>query len=106
MIYLRGTMKWALFGATILALMLSWGKNFMGLTDFFIEHVPFYNKFRAVTIVLAVVELTVPLVAVLFLNRLFKQREEIKKNIKPFYIASGVTLGLLVRSEEHTSELQ
>jgi len=96
MIYLRGTMKWALFGATILALMLSWGKNFMGLTDFFIEHVPFYNKFRAVTIVLAVVELTVPLVAVLFLNRLFKQREEIKKNIKPFYIASGVTLGLLV----------
>src|SRR5690554_2912593 len=89
-------MKWALLGVTILALMLSWGKNFMGLTDFFIENVPFYNKFRAVTIVLAVVELTVPLLAVLFLNRLFKHREEIKNNIKPFYIASGALVGVFV----------
>src|SRR5690554_1633103 len=96
MIYLKGMMKWALLGVTILALMLSWGKNFMGLTDFFIENVPFYNKFRAVTIVLAVVELTVPLLAVLFLNRLFKHREEIKNNIKPFYIASGALVGVFV----------
>jgi hypothetical protein len=96
MIYLKGPMKWALFGMTILALMLSWGKNFMGLTDFFLDNVPFYNKFRAVTIILAIVELTIPLLAVLFLNELFKKKEQILNNIKPFYIASGALLGIMV----------
>jgi hypothetical protein len=96
MVYLKGPMKWALFGMTLLALMLSWGKNFMGLTDFFLDNVPFYNKFRAVTIILAIVELTIPLLAVLFLNRLFKKKEEILNNIKPFYITSGALLGVMV----------
>ena len=89
MIYLKGPRKWMLLGATILTLMLSWGKHFMGLTDFFLDNIPLYNKFRAVTIILVIVELTIPLLAVLFLDRLFKKREEIKNNIKPFYIASG-----------------
>lgn len=96
MVYLKGPLKWALLATTILTLMLSWGKNFMGLTDFFLEHVPFYNKFRAVTIILAIVELTIPLLAVLFLNRLFKKKDEIINNIKPLYIASGALLGVLV----------
>lgn len=96
MIYLNGPLKWTLAGVTILALMLSWGKNFMGLTDFFLDYLPGYNKFRAVTIILAVVELTVPLLGVLFLNKLFKKREEIKNNIKPLFIASGGLLGVLV----------
>lgn len=94
MVYLKGPKKWALFAATLLALMLSWGKNFMGLTDFFLDYVPFYNKFRAVTIILAMVELMVPLLAVLFLNELFKKREEIKANIKPFYITSGALVAI------------
>ncbi|WP_133122108.1 glycosyltransferase family protein [Brumimicrobium salinarum] len=96
MIYLKGPFKWGLLAATLLALMLSWGKNFMGLTDFFIDYIPFYNKFRAVTIILVVVELTIPLLAVLFLNELFKRKEEIKDRIQPFYIASGIMAGLLV----------
>ncbi|WP_107037696.1 glycosyltransferase family protein [Brumimicrobium mesophilum] len=96
MIYLKGPLKWALFGMTVLALMLSWGKNFMGLTDFFLDYVPFYNKFRAVTIILALVELTIPLLAVLFLNELFKKKEIIVNNIKAFYIASGSMLGIMV----------
>lgn len=96
MIYLKGPWKWGIFAATILALMLSWGKNFMGLTDFFIDYVPLYNKFRAVTIILVVVELTIPLLAVLFLDYLFKNKEEIKNNIKPFYYASGILVGLFL----------
>ncbi|PWH86347.1 glycosyltransferase family protein [Brumimicrobium oceani] len=96
MVYLNGPMKWALFGITVLTLMLSWGKNFMGLTDFFLDNVPFYNKFRAVTIILAIVELTIPLIAVLFLNKLFKKKEEILNNIKPFYIASAALLVVMV----------
>jgi hypothetical protein len=54
--FLKDKIKWALFAVTILAIMLSWGKNFMGLTNFFIDHVPGYNKFRAVTIILVLVE--------------------------------------------------
>ncbi|MEX2483402.1 MAG: YfhO family protein [Brumimicrobium sp.] len=96
MVYLKGPMKWALAAVTILALMLSWGKNFMGLTDFFLEYLPAYNKFRAVTIILAVVELTIPLLGVLFLNKLFKKREEIKNNIKPLFIVSGSLLGIII----------
>lgn len=96
MIYLKGPTKWALAAVTILTLMLSWGKNFMGLTDFFLEYAPGYNKFRAVTIILAIVELTVPLLGVLFLDRLIKERETIKNNIKPLFIGSGGLLLVLV----------
>ena len=45
----KGPMKWALLGGTVFSILLSWGKNFMGLTDFFIDYVPMYNKFRAVS---------------------------------------------------------
>jgi hypothetical protein len=96
LVYLKGPLKWSLLGVTVLTLMLSWGKNFMGLTDFFLEYLPGYNKFRAVTIILAVVELVIPLLGVLFLNKLFKKREEIKNNIKPLFVASGGLLGILI----------
>jgi hypothetical protein len=95
-VYLKGPLKWTLAGVTVLALMLSWGKNFMGLTDFFLDYLPGYNKFRAVTIILSVVELTIPLLGVLFLNKLFKKKEEIKNNIKPLFIASGGLLGVMI----------
>lgn len=94
MVYLKGRLKWFLFAAAVLMLMLSWGKNFMGLTDFFIENIPLYNKFRAVTIILSIVELIIPLLAVLFLNELFKNKEAIKENIKPFYITSGAMVAV------------
>jgi hypothetical protein len=96
MIYLKTPMKWAMLVVSILVLMLSWGKNFMGLTDFFIDYVPYYNKFRAVTIILAIIELIVPLLAVLFVNQLVKNADEIKANIKPFYITLGVLAGFLL----------
>lgn len=96
LVYLQGPMKWALFVVAILALLLSWGKNFMGFTDFFLEYIPGYNKFRAVTIILAVVELVIPLLGVLFLHKLITKKEEIKVNIKPFYITAGALLALLL----------
>lgn len=94
--YLDDKIKWALLIVTILTLMLSWGKNFGGLTHFFIDYIPGYNKFRAVTIILFVVELTLPLLAVLFLNEIIKKRDEIQKNIKPFFIVSAIFIGLLL----------
>ena len=63
----KGPMKWALLAGTIFSIMLSWGKNFMPLTDFFIDYVPMYNKFRTVSSILVVAEFTIPLLAMLAL---------------------------------------
>ena len=66
----KGPMKWALLAATILSILLSWGKNFMGFTDFFIDYVPMYNKFRAVSSILVIAEFSIPLLAMLALKEI------------------------------------
>lgn len=96
LIYIRDPMKWALLAATILTLMLSWGKNYMGLTDWFLDHVPGYNKFRAVTIILVIVEMCTVVLAIMFLDQLVKHKDEIKTRIRPLYIASGIFFLFLV----------
>jgi hypothetical protein len=65
-------LKWALFAATLLSVMLAWGKHFMPLTNFFMDYVPGYNKFRAVSMILVIAELTIPLLAVLALDKFIK----------------------------------
>ena len=64
----RGPMKWALLAATILSVMLSWGKNFMGLTDLFLDYMPMYAKFRTVASILVIAEFTIPLLAMMALR--------------------------------------
>jgi hypothetical protein len=65
-------LKWALVAATVLSVMLAWGKHFMGLTSIFMDYVPGYNKFRAVSMILVIAELTIPLLAVLALDKFIK----------------------------------
>lgn len=77
-------LKWALFAATLLSVMLSWGKNFMGLTNLFMDFVPGYNKFRAVSMILVVAELTIPLLAVLALDKFMKASDKNEKIKLPF----------------------
>ena len=89
-VFIKDGSKWVYLGISILALMLSWGKNYMGLTDFFIEHVPGYNKFRTVTIILVLIELCVPVIGVLLLQRLYDERDHIKDSKKQFLIVSGI----------------
>lgn len=96
LVYLQGPLKWGLFVVTLVALALSWGKNFMGFTDFFLDYIPGYNKFRAVTIILTIVDFIIPLLGVLFLNKLLKDQKLVRNNPKPFYITSAVTLVFLV----------
>jgi Bacterial membrane protein YfhO len=96
MVYIKDPIKYAMLAVTILTLMLSWGKNYMGLTNWFLDNVPGYDKFRAVTIILVIIELCVPVLAVLFLDKLIKEREQIKVNIKPFYITTGAFLVFLI----------
>jgi hypothetical protein len=96
LVFINNPIKWALLGVTILTLSLSWGKNFMGLTDFFLDNIPGYNKFRAVTIILVMVELCIPILGVLFLDQLIKEREKIKEKKKIFLITSGILVVFLV----------
>ena len=65
----RGPMKWCLLAATVLSILLSWGKNFMEFTDFFLDYVPMYDKFRTVASILVIAEFTIPLLAVLALKK-------------------------------------
>lgn len=65
-------LKWPLLIVTLLGMMLSWGSHFMGLTSFFLDHVPGYNKFRAVSMTMVIAELCLPLFAILTLNELIK----------------------------------
>ena len=82
-------MKWALLVATVIALMLSWGHNFMAFTDFAIDHVPMYAKFRTVASILVVVEFTVPLMAMWGL-KLYSE----KPNQKALLISTGITVAV------------
>ena len=90
----KGPMKWALLAATVLSILLSWGKNFMGFTDFFIDYVPMYNKFRAVSSILVIAEFTIPLLAMLALKEVVATPSIIKERKKDFLISFGLTGGL------------
>lgn len=73
-------MKWALFAASIIAIMLSWGHNFNALTDFMIDHFPGYNKFRTVSSILVVVEFCIPLLAALCVREIIRTEGFFRKN--------------------------
>ena len=94
MFILEWRYKWALVVTAILVIMLSWGKNFMGLTNLFLDYFPLYNKFRAVSSILIIAELIFPLLAFLTLKKIWEDPEIIAKKSKQFYIAFGLTGGL------------
>ncbi len=89
LVFLESRIKWAYFGVAILTIALSWGKNFMGLTEFFAHYIPMYNKFRAVTIILSITSMIFPILAVLILNQFYNEREKLKLQSKKFYIAGA-----------------
>ena len=91
---MQGPFKWALIGATFFSIVLSWGKNFMPLTDFFIDYVPLYNKFRAVSSILVIAEFTIPLLAIFALKRLLEEPEILKQEKKPLGISLLLTAGI------------
>ena len=90
----KGPLKWALVGATLFSILLSWGKNFMPLTDFFIDYIPMYNKFRAVSSILVIAEFTIPLLAIFALKRILEEPGIWKKDKKAFGISFVLTAGV------------
>jgi hypothetical protein len=86
--------KWWLAGISGLAIMLSWGHHFMGLTEFFFNYVPGYNKFRAVSMILVIANLTFPMLAMLAVRDIMNNPGLMKRKINQLYIAFGLTGGI------------
>lgn len=90
----EGRFKWALLAITIISIMLSWGHNLMWFSDIFFDYVPGYNKFRTVSMILVIAELTTALLAFLALNKILKQPQILKEKSIGFYIAFALTAGI------------
>jgi hypothetical protein len=92
----KGKLKYWLVGVVVFSILLSWGKNLNFLTNFFIDYVPMYNKFRAVSSIQVIAELAVPLLGILALNEFFNKTTtaEIKLNAlkNSFFITGGIAL--------------
>ncbi len=94
LLLIKGRLRWWLLGGIILSLFLSWGKNFEGLTRFFIDYIPFYNKFRAVSSIQAILEFLVPIAAVFGLYHFFNDKLHGKERLKKLLITSSILGGL------------
>ena len=90
----RTPLKWALLVVTILTIMLSWGKNMMWLTDWFIDYFPMYNRFRTVSSILVVAEFCIPLLAVLALKKIFDDPSILSREKRWFYLSGGIVAGI------------
>ncbi len=94
MFYLPTRTRWWLGIGTLMSLTLAWGRNFQGLTWFFLDYFPLYDKFRAVSMILVVAELTLPVGAVMTLHALVKNKPKFKEIKKSIYYSLGLTAGI------------
>jgi hypothetical protein len=92
----KGPVKWVLLFATVLSILLAWGRNFMPLTEFFIDYVPGYNKFRAVSMTLVIAGLCMPALAFLGLNELYRNPGRLNIRSQGLWAAVLFTAGILV----------
>lgn len=94
LLVVRGPYKWGLLVATIFSIFLAWGHNCMWLTEFFFKYFPMYNKFRAVSSILVVAEVAMPLLGFLALKEIMEGKIAREKLIKDLYISGGITAGI------------
>ena len=94
LIIVKGPMKWALLAVTILSILLSWGRNFMPFTDFFLDYVPMYAKFRTVASILVIAEFTMPLLGMMAVKQALEKPECLGKNMKWIWVSAGITAGI------------
>ncbi|KFF05977.1 YfhO family protein [Flavobacterium reichenbachii] len=88
--------KYVFLSGALVSLVLSWGKNFSLLTDFFIDYVPMYDKFRAVSSIQVILELCFPVLAVMGIQSFFKAKEEPKQQQKALIQTGVFGLGIIV----------
>ncbi|MBR1808648.1 MAG: YfhO family protein [Paludibacteraceae bacterium] len=98
LIVVKGPYKWALLIATLFSVMLAWGKNFMPMTELFFNYFPMYNKFRAVSSVLIVAEITMPLLGFMALQQIVEEKKngtlDFKRTLVSLYVCAGITAGI------------
>lgn len=90
----KGPLKWALLAATVVSILLSWGKNFMPLTDFFIDYFPMYSKFRTVASILVIAEFTIPLLGMLALKKVIEKPECLGPKNRWLWVSTAATAGI------------
>lgn len=90
----KGPYKWALLFATIFSIILAWGKNLMPVTEFFFNYFPFYDKFRAVSSILIVAEITIPLLGILAIQELISGNMDKNASRKYLFISVAITGGI------------
>lgn len=92
--YVRGLSKWWLVGATVLSILLAWGSNFLSLSEFFLNYVPMYNKFRTVSMILVIAEITIPVLGLMAIAKMLDFSMEKADAMKGLKWAAGITGGL------------
>ena len=90
----KGPMKWALLAVTVLSILLSWGRNFMGFTNFFLDYIPMYSKFRTVASILVIAEFTILLLAMMALKKIIDEPEILTRKMKWVWVSFGLTGGI------------
>lgn len=90
----RGKHKWWLLFGSLLSLVLSWGRNFSVLTDFMIDYFPLYDKFRAVSSIQVILELCVPILAIIAFKKILSSKVDVQDKLSSLKLAAGVVLGL------------
>lgn len=93
-IVVKGPYKWALIAATVFSVLLSWGHNFMPLTELFYNYFPMYNKFRTVSSILIVAQITMPLLGFLAVRDIMDGRVDRKAAVKAIYTSAGILGGI------------
>jgi hypothetical protein len=94
LIVVRGPEKWWLLGATVLSVVMAWGKNFEIVNNFLFYHLPLYNKFRVPAMTLTIAEVSMVALSVLALKEIFENKTNRKIYLRPVYTAAGITGGL------------
>lgn len=94
LILIKGPLRWWVAGVSLLAVMLSWGSNLLFVTEFFFKYIPLYSKFRTVSMVLVILQITIPLLAIVVLDRILKKEYDEKKLKRAFSISLAITAGL------------
>ncbi len=94
MFLLEGRKKWWVFGVSLLAILLAWGSNLMWFTEFAFKYLPGYNKFRTVSMTLAIAEFTIPLLAAFVLAELWKGKFDTRKALRSIAFATAITGGI------------
>jgi len=91
----KGKKKWWLASIIVLSVILAWGRNFLGLTEFFVNYVPLYSKFRDVTNTLIIAQFAIPLLAFLAIKEWFSSEElDMQAKLKKLYMAAGIAGGI------------